>query len=206
MKDLIRGMFGDLSETVVDVLNEHGKIIEIEKGEEILRQGQYVKVIPLVIEGVLSVVSHYEEREILLYYITAGQSCIMSFMSGIKRMPSRVVAVAEQNTKALLIPVEPLPQWLKKYPELNSLFFNEFDTRYIDLLNTIHQVIFLKLDQRLLHHLEQKASVNNKKRIKITHKQLALELGTSREVISRIIGVLEREKRIKQFEDGIETV
>lgn len=206
MKELIKEHFGNLSEDIIDVLSEHGKVIEIEKGQEILRQGQYVKVIPLVIKGVLSVVSRYEDRELLLYYITAGQSCIMSFTSGLKRMPSRVVAVAEQDTTALLVPVEPLHIWLRRYPELNSLFFHEFDTRYLDLLNTIHQVLFLKLDQRLIHHLIQKSTISNKKRVKITHKQLALELGTSREVVSRVIGVLEKEGRLKQFEDGIEAL
>ena len=95
-------------------------------GTELLREGQYVNVIPLVLDGLVKVFSRYEERELLLYYIEPVESCVMSFSAGLWNLPSKVFAITEEESDLLLLPVQHVNEWVRKYPTLNQLFFGQF--------------------------------------------------------------------------------
>lgn len=177
---------------------------EIPAKTELLREGQYVKVVPLVIEGLIKVYTRYEDREMLLYYIQKEESCIMSFSAGIENQPSSVFAQTEEDTRVLLLPVTEISKWISLYPGINTLFFHQYKQRYNELLDTIHHVMFSKMDQRLYDHLSTKAKLWKQNPIRISHQQLADELGTVREVISRVIKKLEIEGRVKQQGNTIE--
>lgn len=189
-------------EMPAEVLENSG-IKEIPKGTEILREGQYVKVIPVVIEGLIKVFNIYEERELLLYYIQTGESCIMSFSSVINDEPSRVYAVTDEDTRMLLMPVDKVLSWVRKYPELDRLFYKQYSVRYADLLNTISQVLFEKMDTRLLNYLKEKVELLKQNPLKISHREIANDLGTVREVISRVIKKLETDGKVKQLPHSI---
>lgn len=171
---------------------------EIPKGTEILREQQYVKVLPIVIEGLVKVYSRFDEKELLLYYIEPQQSCVMSFYAALKNTPSRIFAQTEEDSKIILIPVHYLPVWLKEFPDFNELFYNQFNLRYSELLDTISHLILNKMDKRLYDHLKRKTVLMNHKSIKISHSQLANELGTAREVVSRVMKKLELEGKVIQ--------
>ena len=153
---------------------------------------------PIVVKGLVKVYSRFEEKELLLYYIEPAQSCVMSFYAALKNTPSRVFAQTEDDTKIVLIPVQYLPIWLKEYPEFNELFYNQFNLRYTELLETISHLLLDKMDKRLYDHLKRKAELIDDTSIKITHSQLANELGTAREVISRVIKKLETDEKVAQ--------
>ncbi|WP_297795544.1 Crp/Fnr family transcriptional regulator [uncultured Eudoraea sp.] len=174
------------------------ELIKIEKGTEILREGQYVKVIPLVQKGLIKVYTRYEHRELLLYYIQPNESCIMSFSASINNEPSQVFAVTEEDTEAILIPVTELDSLTRENPGLNSFFFQQYKGRYAELLDTIHSVLLDKIDKRLYRHLKDKVNLKGENPIKISHQQLANELGTVREVVSRVLKKLEGEGLVKQ--------
>ena len=123
-----------------------------------------------------------------------------------KNAPSKDFAITEVDTQALLLPISKIDTWFKNYPRFNSLFFNLYNERYIDLLETINHLLFDKLDQRVLDHLKEKEEFSRNQLIKITHKQIANELGTAREVISRIIKKLEKEEKLEQMSDGIKVL
>ncbi len=184
-------------ELLVEILSE-SSIQEFPKGTEILKEQQYVKVLPIVVDGLVKVYSRFDEKELLLYYIEPAQSCVMSFYAALKNTPSRVFAETEEDSKILLIPVQYLPNWLKQYPKFNELFYNQFNLRYSELLDTISHLLLDKLDKRLYEHLKRKTELTNKKSIKISHSQLANELGTAREVISRITKKLETDGLVIQ--------
>lgn len=193
-----------LGNELIDQLIYAGTVMEFVTDTEILREGQYVKVIPIVLQGLVKVYSRYEDKELLLYYIQPDESCIMSFAASINNEPSRVFAVTEDQTRVLLLPVERLPQWLINYPALNSLFFNQYNMRYAELLDTIRYLLYHKLDKRIYDYLLEKSTVKGEKILNIRHKQIASELGTAREVISRLLKKMEKEGKIKQQPDGIE--
>lgn len=181
-----------------------GTLKKILAGTEILREGQYVKFIPIVLEGSIKVFSSHEEKELLLYYIEPTESCVMSFSAGLWRSPSKVRAVAEKDTEALLLPVEKMNYWVREYPQLNELFFRQFNQRYDDLLQTIHALLFEKMDKRLMDYLKEKSEVLGSRFLDLRHHQIARELGSAREVISRVMKKLEREGLVKQHMNGIE--
>ena len=182
----------------------HAILKEVPQGTEILREGQYVKIIPIVLEGLIKVFSRHEEKELLLYYIKPQESCIMSFSAGMKNEPSKIFAVTEEDTTALLLPTDKVALWVRDYPEVNQLFFQQYNLRYSDLLTTIHQLLFERMDKRLLDYLVNKSLLTGRNPIKISHRQIAAELGTAREVISRIMKKLENDGKIRQEANTIE--
>ena len=171
---------------------------------EILREGQFIKVVPIVTKGLIKVYTKKDDKILLLYYIKAGESCIMSYSSSLKNEASQIFAVTIEETTAILIPVERIKAMEKEKPEINAFFIQLFSLRYNDLLDTIHQVLFNKMDQRLIRYLYKKSELLESKKINLSHKQIADELGTAREVISRVMKKLENEKLIKQHQKMIE--
>lgn len=183
---------------------EWGTVSKIPAGQELLREGQYVKVIPLVLTGLVKVFSQYEDKELLLYYIEPSESCIMSFSASLWNLPSKVFATTEDDSEILLLPVQHVNEWVRKYPTFNQLFFGQFNKRYEDLLSTIHQVLFQRMDERLLRYLREKAERLGTPVLDLRHHQIARELGTAREVISRVLKKLEQEQFVVQHPHGIE--
>jgi CRP/FNR family transcriptional regulator len=194
----------NLSIALQEQITNNSALVEIPAETEILREGQYVKVIPIVLEGLVKVFTKYEDKELLLYYIQPNESCVMSFTASLKNEPSKVYAITDENCKLLLLPIDKVAQWIGEFPDLNNLFFQQYNLRYSDLLETINQLLFDKMDKRLLDYLKEKVALTKKNPLKISHRQIASELGTAREVISRVMKKLEQEAKVKQLSTTIE--
>ncbi|MFD0836028.1 Crp/Fnr family transcriptional regulator [Mariniflexile aquimaris] len=192
-----------LKPELVEKIIEVSEIKNIPNGTEILKEAQYVKVLPIVLDGLVKVYSRFEEKELLLYYIEPSQSCVMTFYAALKNTPSKVFATTEEDSKILLIPVNYLPNWLRDYPDFNELFYNQFNLRYSELLDTIGHLLLDKMDKRLFDHLKKKLLVCSNNSIKMSHSQLANELGTAREVITRVLKKLETDGLVVQTNEGI---
>lgn len=166
-------------------------------GQELLRENSYVRAIPLLKSGLLGVYrTDQEGKEILLYYIRPDESCIMSFLSGIHQDTSKVKAIAEEDSELILIPVSKVSEWVKKYPEWTDYIFKLYHRRFEELLNVVNSIAFQRMDERLLDHLLKKARMLSSNELNVTHQQLADELGSSREVISRLLKQLERSGKV----------
>ncbi len=187
-----------LNPELVELLLSKSVTKKIPKGTQILAEQQDVGMLPLVIDGLVKVYSRFDDKELLLYYIEPCQSCVMSFYAALKNTPSQVYAETEEDSEIILIPVHYLPIWLKRYPDFNELFYNQFNLRYSELLDTIGHLLLDKMDKRLYDHLQKKVDLTHKQSIKITHNQLANELGTAREVISRVMKKLENDGKVEQ--------
>lgn len=185
---------------------EKSSIQEFSKGTEILREEQYVKVLPIVLSGLIKVYSRFNDKELLLYYIEPSQSCVMTFYAALKNTPSKVFATLEEDTKVLLIPVQYLPKWLKEFPNFNELFYNQFNLRYSELLDTIGHLLLDRMDKRLYDHLKKKLDLTGTDSIKMSHGQLANELGTAREVITRVLKKLELDGKVVQNSGNIKII
>lgn len=193
-----------LNADLLESIRRTAQLKTLPKNTEILREGQYIKVIPLVLKGLIKVYTRYKDRELLLYYIQPRESCIMSFSASLENDPSSIYAVTEEDTEALLMPVDEVRMWIADYPGMNRLFFHQYKQRYSELLDTIQHLMFDKMDRRLYKHLQTKASVKNQNPLKISHQQLADELGTVREVISRVMKKLEADGLVRQHSQKIE--
>lgn len=200
----IRRSLSFLDQGLLEKIEDAASIKDIPKDTEILREGQFVKVIPIVLQGLVKVFSRYKEKELLLYYIRPQESCIMSFAASLQNDPSKIHAVTEEDSKILLLPVSEVADWIKQFPSINSLFFQQYNLRYSELLDTIGHVIFDKMDKRLLDYLVERSKLTKQNPIKVSHQQIANELGTAREVISRVMKKLELEGKVHQLTNSIE--
>lgn len=193
-----------LGNDLVKEILEFGIVKIFPANTELVREGQYVKVIPIVLKGLIKVFTRFEDKELLLYYIQPEQSCIMSFSSAIHHDKSKIFAITEHESTVLLLPSDKVNLWIKQYPAINTLFYNQYDLRYAEMIETINHLIYHKLDKRVLEYVKNKVMVTGENPLKISHKEIANNLGTSREVVTRIVKKLENEKLIKQHHSSIE--
>jgi CRP/FNR family transcriptional regulator, anaerobic regulatory protein len=181
-----------------DDVKKSGVVKEYAAGDVILNEESFIRSIPIVLKGSLKVLrTDPDGREILLYYIKPGESCIMSFLGGLHHEVSKVKAIAEEDTEILMVPVDKAGEWLKEHPEWTDFMFKLYHRRFEELLELVNLVAFQKLDQRLERLILQKSNLYQNKELNITHQQLADELGTTREVVSRILKQMETQGWIK---------
>lgn len=195
-----------LEEALMEDLEKDCQIISVDEQVVLAESGKYMKVIPLVLDGLIRVFRNdYElDREILLYYIPSGQTCMMSLVASFANTESQVHAITERKSELLLIPTGKVREWQIKYPRWNQFILNTFLNRYTELLNTINDLSFKHIDERLLNYLIQYYHRNGDKRVKLTHQKLANELGTTRVVVSRILKDLEKKDQIKLMRGEIQ--
>lgn len=161
-------------------------------GDKILNEGAYVRSIPIVMQGSLKVLRTEDDgREILLYYIRAGESCIMSFLGGMHNETSKVKAEVEEDAEILFLGIDKVSIFIKEYPQWLDYIFRLYHKRFEELLEIINAIAFKKVDERLLALLKKKSQLTESKTILITHEQLANELGTARVVVSRLLKQLQ---------------
>ena len=179
---------------LVKEIENSGNLKHFEAGETIVNMDSYIKHIPVVISGSIKVIRTEEDgREILLYYLTPGESCIVSILSGMKNETSKIKAIVEEDADIMLIPADKAKEWVKKYPDWTEFIFDLYQKRFEELLDVVNSVAFQKIDTRLLHLIKQKTQLYNSKEISVTHQQLADELGITREATSRVLKQMEKD-------------
>ena len=203
MEQKIRSYIPYIEKEFLEEIENHGLYKTIPPNTVLLKEGASVHVVPLVLNGLIKASSTSEEKDLLLYYIRPGETCIMSFSACRSDSSSKILAVTEEETELLLIPAEKLDLWLRKFPSLNRFFFDLYNQRYLDLLHTIDQLVFHKLEERLLDYLQKKAFALGRESLQSTHQEIANDLGTAREVISRALKKLESAGMIALSRNGI---
>lgn len=199
----ILNKFGFLGSDFSSELQKHAIITNIKAKTEIIREGQKNKYVPFLIKGSIKVYSLNDGRELIYYYIRPNDSCLMTFSSIFTDYTSRVYAIAEDESEVMLIPVSVVHEWLIKYPEINRVFYSEYDKRFSDVMNMVNDAVFHRLDKRVLNYIKQQIKITGNNPIKLTHKEIANNLGTSREVVSRVLKKIENEGEILQSKEGI---
>lgn len=179
-------------------LYEESTVRHFKEGDILLSENANIRAIPIVANGSIRVMRTDDDgREILLYYIKPGESCIMSFLGGIHEDTSKVKAVVEEEADVLMLPMEKVKDFIRDYPEWLDYIFRLYHKRFEELLQVVNAVAFKKVDERLLGLLEKKAALTQSNTIQTTHEQLANELGTARAVVSRLLKQLELNNKVK---------
>ena len=172
-----------------------GKIFHFEPGEIIMDFGSYVRMVPLIVSGSIKVVREEEldARELFLYYVTAGETCSMSFSCCMMSKKSDIRTIAEDHTTLIGIPVKHVDDWMSKYASWKRFVMRSYDERMQELVKTIDNIAFKQMDERLLQYLRQKAKAIHANTFNITHQEIADDLNASREGISRLLKKLEHD-------------
>ncbi|MGY6741206.1 MAG: Crp/Fnr family transcriptional regulator [Cecembia sp.] len=185
-------------------IQKHGKIIKANKGDILVREGQYLNFLPIVIEGLLRVYQENEDREILLYYVGPEQTCMMSLSSAYFDYYSTANGIAIEPTEILVLPAHLIAEWQLKYPSWNKFIIKTFKSRYDELLTAFGNVAFKPVNVRVKEYLSAYRKNNGSSKVPISHQSLANELGTTRVVISRILKQFEQENLIRLHRGYIE--
>lgn len=180
------------SPALISKLKEYSSQKHYAQGEIILNENSNIYAIPIVIKGSIKVIrTDQDGREILLYYIKAGESCIMSFLGGMHHETSKIKAEVEEDAEILFLPMDKVTLFIKEYPQWLDYIFKLYHKRFEELLEIVNAIAFKKVDERLLNLLQRKKELSGSKIISTTHEQLANELGTARVVVSRLLKQLE---------------
>ena len=185
-------------------IKKHGKILKANQGDILIREGQYLNFLPIVVEGQLRVYQEKEDREILLYYVGPEQTCMMSLSSAYFDYNSTANGIAVKPSEILVLPAHIIADWQLKYPSWNKFIINTFKSRYDELLNAFSNVAFKPIHIRVKEYLSEYVKNQNSNKIPLSHQTLANELGTTRVVISRILKQMEVEKKVKLYRGFIQ--
>lgn len=174
-------------------------------GEIIMRTGQYIKSTALVLEGRVKI---YRENpdggEFLMYYLGPGQACAVTMICAIQSQQSEIMAKAEEDTEVLMIPIQLMDDMMNKYKTWYQFVIMTYRNRFDELLAVIDNVAFRNMDERLEFYLKRHADATGKKIIETSHQQIADDLNSSREVISRLLKKMEQRNLLKLHRNMIE--
>jgi CRP/FNR family transcriptional regulator len=194
-------------EELIKEIADVGFLKVVAGGEKIIEIGDYVKMMPLLIDGAVKILREDKEGdELLLYFLERGDTCAMTLSCCLGETRSEIRAVAERDTKLIMLPIEKMEEWTAKYKTWRHFVFESYHTRLTEMLDTIDNIAFLNMDQRLMKYLQDKAKVNQHEIVKNTHQQIAYDLHTSRVVVSRLLKKLEGEGKIKLQRNSIEVI
>jgi CRP/FNR family transcriptional regulator len=204
----IRRQFPIFSQSeLINEMVEKGQLLDLPANFQILDVGSIINVIPLVFEGAIKVVREDENgNEIFLYYIKSWESCDMTLSSGIRRGKSAVKAISQSETKVLAVPVEAIYRFMHKYPSWSDFMVETYALRFDEMLDVIDSVCFHRMDFRLLRYLLDKQNLSRSSFLNISHQEIAADLNTSREVISRMLKQIEKKGAINLSRGRIEII
>lgn len=186
-----------------DEMHAHGKVISANKGDIVIKEGQRLDFLPIVISGSIRVYQQWEDREILLYYVRPQETCMMSLSSAYFNNISSANGMAMEPTQILVLPAKLIAEWQLKYPSWNKFIIHTFRNRYDELLSSFGSVAFDPVPARVKQYLMNRAKTDGTKNINVSHQSLANELGTTRVVVSRILKQFEQEGLLRQFRGHI---
>ena len=197
-------------------------VFEKELLDEIIKVGTYKKVkendllldigdtfhhIPLILTGAIKISRETRNGdEIVLYFLERGDTCTITFGSGIQSNKSKVRGIAEKDSELIFIRVEKLAEWMIKYASWRSFVIDSYDLRLNEMLEAIDTLAFMKMDERVFKYLTDKVQIMRNTELHTTHQEIAVDLNTSRVVVSRLLKQLENEGRIKLFRNKIEVL
>ncbi len=203
----IKELFPSFAPELVSDVYEHAVFKEFEEGEELLKSGQNIKSTILIIHGLVKVYREDEQgNEIYMYHLAPGQACALSIICSVQNKTSEIKAKTTKPTEVLAIPIEYVDKWMKEHKSWYHFVLSTYRSRFEELLNTIDAIAFSNMDERLVLYLKKHQQMLNANIIPVTHAQIATELSTSREVISRLLKKLAEKGFIKVNRQHIELI
>ncbi|UJP64538.1 Crp/Fnr family transcriptional regulator [Mongoliitalea daihaiensis] len=176
----------------------HGTIHEFPSGKIITEPGQFIKMVPVVLDGAIKILRMDDDgKELFLYYLEPGETCALSLTCCSASKPSEIKAVAEEKTIILGIPLQKHEEWTDQFKQWKDFVANTYQARFQEMLVALDAVAFKRMDERLMRYIVTKMKQYKANELSITHQEIANELGTSREVISRLLKQLEKKKWIE---------
>lgn len=197
-------VYDNFSTSLVDEINENAIIRTVNSGEVIMRTGQYIKNTVLVLSGKIKVYREDDNgAEFFMYYLQPGQACALSMICATKNEQSQIMAKVIEDAELVMIPLKLMDKWMMQHRTWYEFVIETYRSRFEEVLEVIDSIAFKAMDQRLEFYIAQH-KINVGSEIKLSHQEIASELNTSREVISRLLKKMEQGGKIKLARNNIE--
>lgn len=205
IKSLLNERFPMFESELVDILAEIGTLKEFSEGEELMRTGQYFRSTMLIVDGLVKLFREGDEGgEYFVYYIEPGNACALSMVCASQQKTSEVMARAMSSAKAILVPIDKMDQLMLDYKSWYYFVVETYRSRFEELLTVIDAIAFKAMDERLEFYLKKQAQTLNTTSLNTTHQQIADDLNTSREVVSRLLKKMEQREMISLHRNQID--
>jgi CRP/FNR family transcriptional regulator, anaerobic regulatory protein len=198
-------LFPQFEPELITLIEKEAVQRSFKAGDVIMRTGQYIKSTALVLEGQIKI---YRENtdggEFLMYYLGPGQACAVSMICAIQSQTSEIMARAEEDTEVLMIPIQLMDDLMNKYKSWYQFVIQTYRSRFEELLMVVDNIAFRNMDERLEFYLKRHAEKTGRKQMEISHQQIADDLNSSREVISRLLKKMEQRNLVTLHRNMIE--
>ena len=200
-------VFPSFEKKLRDELQEKSEIKYFKSGEQLMRTGQYFRSTMLIVEGLVKVYREDDQgNEFFMYYLQPGQACALSMVCATKSEASQLMAKAVRDTTVIAVPLQFMDTWMAEYKTWYQFVLETYRSRFEELLVTIDHVAFRAMDERLVFYLKRHKETLKTNLIEVSHQEIADELNSSREVISRLLKKLEQMGKVKLNRNSIEII
>jgi CRP/FNR family transcriptional regulator len=200
-------LFPRFEPELIDLIEKNAVERSFKAGDVIMRTGQYIKSTVLVLEGQVKI---YRENpdggEFLMYYLGPGEACAVSMICAFQSQTSEIMAQAVEDTELLMIPISFMDDMMNRYKSWYQFVIQTYRSRFDELLAVIDSVAFRNMDERLEFYLKRYAGKSGKNMVELSHQQIADDLHSSREVISRLLKKMEQRNLVRLHRNMIELV
>jgi CRP/FNR family transcriptional regulator len=194
----VKSLFPEFEPALMDSLEKEGTIREIPAGTLIMRTGQFIRSTMLVLDGLIKVYRTDEDgNEFFMYHLKPGQACALSMTCAIGQQTSQISAKTSKDTIVLQIPIEKMDEWMAEYRSWYQFVVQTYRSRFDELLQTLDSIAFRHMDERIEFYLKRHRDNLGTNIIPVTHQEIAQELNSSREVVSRLLKKLAERGKIK---------
>lgn len=188
----LKRVFPELETELLQLISDSAQVKEVEEGETLISTGQYIRSSMLLLDGLVKVYREDDEgNEFLMYYLEPGEACALTLLCATRQEKSQIMAKAVKASTLIMLPIEKTEQWTSQYKSWYRYIVGTYRSRFEELLQTLDSIAFKSLDERLLFYIKRHLSTTGP-RIELSHQQIAEELNSSREVISRLLKKLEQ--------------
>jgi len=200
-----RHLFPDLEEGLMREIKEKGRIVKAEAGQTLLQTGQNIRSTMIVLEGLVKLYRESDDGgEFFMYHLHPGDGCALSLICDRTFRESSVTIKADTDAVLMVVPLEHTENWMRQYRTWYHFVVGTYRKRYEELLETIDHIAFRNMDERLEFYLRRHSNSLNTNILKITITEIAQELNSSREVISRLMKKLSEGGKVRLLKNGIE--
>lgn len=189
---------------LVESIVRSASVRKVSKGETLIDYGAFIQFVPLVVKGLIKVIRENEEgKELLLYFLSEGNTCAASFSCCMIRKRSEIKAVAEEDSLIIAIPLQAAEEWMGKYPAWRNFVMNVYDQRIFAMIDTIDKLAFARLDEKLWDYLQERVLIRGQVLTNLSHQEIANDLNVSREAVSRLLKKLEQQGKLEIYRSKI---
>lgn len=205
IKEYLEKLFPGFEASLKNFIASQASLINVVAGEVMLRTGQYIKSTMLIVEGRIKLYRQGEDGgEFFMYYLEPGNACALTMICATKQQTSEVRGKAIEDSMVLAIPISLMDTMMATYKTWYYFVLETYRSRYEELLVVIDHVAFKAMDERLFYYLQNQYNKLGVRELRITHYEIAADLNSSREVISRLLKKLEQRGDIALYRNYIE--